>query len=339
MRLEARDLHVTYGEVEAVAGVSLGLDSGQALAVVGESGSGKSTLVRALLGLPEPARITAGEVRFEGRSLGAMIPRERRELLGRRLGFVPQDTGSSLDPVIRVGAAIAEAVRVRCGTSRAEARRRAIDAMEAAGIPDAASRARCYPHELSGGLRQRVLLAAAMALRPSLLLADEPTSSLDAALQGGILRLLHRLLGEGLGVLLVTHQLPLAAHLGGRVAVVYAGRIVEEGPAREVFAAPRHPYTRDLVRALPERGRAGERFAVGEGFAIGGGTGREGCPYLPRCFAAEPSCGDLRPSLEACGAGRRVACARWEAVAGREDAAEGREDSWGNRGGAGGGRG
>ncbi|QYN40244.1 ABC transporter ATP-binding protein [Pseudonocardia sp. DSM 110487] len=251
--LEVEDLRVSYATVSAVRGVSLTVAPGEVVAVVGESGSGKSTLAHAVAGLlPGTGRIDTGRITLAEQELTGMSDRAWRTVRGRRIGLVRQDPGVALNPVQRVGAQVAEALTVHGLADRRGAPARAVELLAEAGLPDAAARARQYPHELSGGMRQRVLIAIAIAARPQLLVADEPTSALDATVQRHILDRLDELVrASGTAVLLITHDLGVAADRADRLVVMQAGRVVEEGPAREVLAAPRDPYTRRLLESAP----------------------------------------------------------------------------------------
>jgi peptide/nickel transport system ATP-binding protein len=255
--LQVEDLRVSYatagGLVPAVRGVSLAVAPGEVVAVVGESGSGKSTLAHAVAGLlPGTGRIDAGRITLAEQDLTALSDRAWRAVRGRRIGLVPQDPGVALNPVQRIGAQVAEALTVHGLADRRSAPARAVELLTEAGLPDAAARARQYPHELSGGMRQRVLIAIAIAARPQLLVADEPTSALDATVQRHILDRLDELVrASGTAVLLITHDLGVAADRADRLVVMQGGEVVEEGPVREVLAAPRDPYTRLLLESAP----------------------------------------------------------------------------------------
>ena len=255
--LEVDGLQVTFpgerGLARAVDGVSFALDRGRTLAVVGESGCGKSATALAVTGLARwaGARVE-GRISLDGLDLAGLTEPQLRAVRGRRVALIPQDPLSALHPLMRVGSQVAEAVRAHARCSRARARRRAVQLLEEAGVPDAADRARAYPHELSGGLRQRAMVAMALAGEPELLVADEPTSALDVTVQAQVLDLLERLQRErGTAMLLLAHDLAVVARSAHEVAVMYAGQIVERAPAERLFAAPEHPYTWGLLGALP----------------------------------------------------------------------------------------
>ncbi|MFI2364821.1 dipeptide ABC transporter ATP-binding protein [Promicromonospora sp. NPDC019610] len=256
--LRVRGLRVAYGAAEVVHGVDLDVRPGEVVALVGESGSGKSTTAHALIGLlPDGGRVTAGEVTLgagpRSTPLTGLLPDAWRRVRGVRVGFVPQDPGTALDPVVRVGDQVAEALVVH-GTPRRAARERAVEILAEVGLDRPRERARQYPHQLSGGMRQRVLVGIAMACEPELVIADEPTSALDVTVQRRVLDLLADLTGRaGTAVLLITHDLAVAADRADRVVVLKDGVVVEEGPAARVLGAPEHPYTRELVAAVPGR--------------------------------------------------------------------------------------
>lgn len=295
--LEIRDLDVVFhtprGVLQAVTAVSLQVRAGEVLGLVGESGSGKSVTCRSILGLvpTPPAEIRRGEIRFRGRDLLQMSPAELRAVRGAQIGMIFQDPMSALNPVLRIGDQIAEAMLVHRVCSRAEARRRAVDLLRGVGIPAPERRARQFPHNLSGGMRQRVMIAMALACNPALILADEPTTALDVTVQDQILKLLLSLKDQtGAGLLLVTHDLAVVAQTCDRVAVMYAGRIVEQGPTTEVLSSPRHPYTRGLLNSVP----AVERD-VGSLTPIPGSlpdlvSPPAGCLFAPRCPKAQDVC-------------------------------------------------
>jgi ABC-type dipeptide/oligopeptide/nickel transport system ATPase component len=253
--LQVQNLTVTFGSVTAVDNVSLQLSPGETLGVVGESGSGKSVTAFSILRLVQPpGRITAGSIVFEGRDLLTLSEREMREIRGARISLIFQEPMTALNPVMRVGDQIAEALTVHRMASRAEARQRAAELLDAVRIPDAARRARDYPHQLSGGMRQRVMVAIALACRPPLIIADEPTTALDVTIQAQVLDLLRELKARfNLALLLITHDFGVVAEMADRVAVMYRGRIVEEGPVRQILRSPVHEYTQNLLAAVPGR--------------------------------------------------------------------------------------
>jgi peptide/nickel transport system ATP-binding protein len=316
--LEVRDLRVTFrsrtGEVPAVRGIDLTLEAGRILGLVGESGCGKSAAMRALLGLNPPGAVTSGAAWFEGADLLRLKPRELRRHRGGSIGMVLQNPLSALNPVHRIGDQIAEAICLhRPRLSRARARGEAIELMARLSIADPERRAGLYPHEFSGGMRQRVAIAIAVANGPRLLIADEPTTALDVTVQAQIIELLVELTrARGLGMILITHDLGLLAGIADQVAVMYAGRIVETGPTEEVFAARGHPYTRGLLASLP---RIDARVGL---TSIGGSPPSparlpEGCAFHPRCPFSVDMCATGAPTLELHG-GVQVACHRREAI-------------------------
>jgi oligopeptide/dipeptide ABC transporter ATP-binding protein len=314
--LSVRELGVSMGgaggAVPVVAGLSLDVLPGAALGLVGESGSGKTTTLRAILGLlPAAGRVTSGRVMFAGQDLLHASPGQLRAIRGGQIGVVWQDPLASLDPVMRVGEQIAEAVRAHRPGDRAAAGARVLDLMRQVDLPQVDRTCRRYPHELSGGQRQRVVIAAAIAAGPRLLLADEPTTALDVTVQDQVLSLLARLRAElGLALLLVTHDLAVVAETCEQVAVMYAGRIVETGPAGAVFAGPRHHYTAGLLRAAPSLERIGVR-PRGIGGSPAAHAVAQGCAFAPRCARADDICVRVTPRLEppsAGGGGHLAAC-------------------------------
>jgi len=296
------------GALVAVDDVSLKVGAGETVALVGESGSGKSVTALSILRLIEPpGRIAAGEILFRGRDLRSLGEEEMRQVRGREIGLVFQEPARALNPVFTIGAQVAEMFEVHRLAAGREARARAIEMLAAAGIPDAADRARDYPHQLSGGLLQRAAIAAALACRPALAIADEPTSSLDLGLQAQVLDLLARLRASfGLSLLLITHDLDVASRVADRVAVMYSGCIVEEGPSGVVLHAPAHPYTAGLIAALPN-GAPGRLRAL-DGSVPPLGPRSPGCAFAPRCGRATPECQARRPETARLDTGHTVAC-------------------------------
>ena len=318
--LDVRDLRVALdlpaGEALAVDGVSMKVRSRETVCLVGESGCGKSLTALAIPGLlPRPVvRRSGGEVSWKGSALPAAGTDALRQLRGRAIGFVFQEPRGALNPVHRVGRQLVEAVRAHGGVSAREGRRRALELLVEVGIPAPQERLHAYPHQLSGGMCQRVAIAAALAAGPELLIADEPTTALDVTVQAQILRLLARLQRErGMALLVVTHDLALVAQTGDRVAVMYAGRIVEEAPAAALFVSPRHPYTRGLLDSLPDRQQRGttERLHAIPGSVPAPGQLPSGCRFRDRCAAAQADCAARDPALQPAVAsvpGHRVAC-------------------------------
>jgi oligopeptide/dipeptide ABC transporter ATP-binding protein len=302
VELPVRDRHLP-----AVAGVSFAIEAGTVLGIAGESGSGKTMTGLALLGLvPGGARVS-GSARLEGVELVGRQEKELRELRGRRIAMAFQDPMTSLHPMLTVERQLVEHVRQHEGLSRQAARDRAIELLEEVRIPNPARALRAYPHQFSGGMRQRIAIASALAARPALLIADEPTTALDVTVQAGILRLLDRLRREaGLGIAVITHDLGVLSALADEIAIFYAGRIVERGPRAHVLTAPRHPYTRALLDALPESTTGGMRAIEGAAPALD--EVPSGCPFHPRCPHAEDRCAHVDPPLAEVGDDRRLAC-------------------------------
>ncbi|PZW47141.1 peptide/nickel transport system permease protein [Humitalea rosea] len=307
------------GPVPVVRDVNITVAPGETLAVVGESGSGKTLTGLAVMGLlPAAVRVTAGQILYTGRDgrtrdLLRLPERALRALRGRDLSMVFQDPASSLNPLLRIDAHLGEALRAH--GQRQGIAARVVELLRNVGLPDPESRARSYPHELSGGQRQRVMIAAAIANHPRLLLADEPTTALDVTVQAQILDLLAGLKRseEGMGMVFVTHNLAVVAEIADRVAVMYAGEVVEEGPVAEVFAAPRHPYTAALIASTPE-GDA-ERLTSIPGRVPQAWAMPEGCRFAPRCEHARAICDQSAPALESPAPGRTTRCLRWKELA------------------------
>jgi oligopeptide/dipeptide ABC transporter ATP-binding protein len=311
-----RGLRTVFGppgsEVAAVDGISFAIRRGEILGLVGESGSGKSVTGFSLLRLVAPGRITGGEIRFDGQDLLRLTEPQMRKIRGNRISIIFQEPMASLNPVLTVGFQIAEAIMLHRGKRKKEALVDAVEMMRLVAIPDPERRVREYPHQLSGGMQQRVMIAMALACDPDLLIADEPTTALDVTIQAQILEILRDLRERmGLSVLLITHDLGVVAETVDRVAVMYAGRIVEEGSVEELFREPLHPYTRGLLRSIPEArppgGRTGRRLAAIEGTVPDLSRLPSGCRFHPRCPDRMPHCSERDPDL-AGPAGRRVAC-------------------------------
>jgi oligopeptide/dipeptide ABC transporter ATP-binding protein len=320
--LEVRNLHTYFqtreGLVCAVAGVDFYLDRGELLGLVGESGCGKSMTALSIMRLiSPPGKIVAGEVLFDGRDLLKLSNAEMREVRGDDVAMIFQDPMTSLNPVFTVGEQIAEALRLHRHLSRAEARKAAVDAMREVSIPDPELRAKDYPHQLSGGMRQRVMIAMALACDPKLLIADEPTTALDVTIQAQILELLNHLRRtRELGVLLITHDLGVVAEVADRVAVMYTGKIVEESPVDELFARPKHPYTEGLLRSVPKltaRDVAkAERLQTIEGMVPRPTALPPGCHFEPRCPYRMPRCRAGEIPLYPAGEGVIVRCVLYD---------------------------
>jgi oligopeptide transport system ATP-binding protein len=319
--LEVEDLAVEFdtpnGPLRAVRGVSFEVGEAETLAIVGESGSGKSVTAQTLMGLvPLNARIAGGRVTIEGRDVIGLPDREWRELRGERIAMIFQDPLSALNPSLTVGYQIAEMFRRHRGTRRAEARRRSAELMALVGIPDAERRMDDHPHRFSGGMRQRVMIAMALALDPLLLIADEPTTALDVTVQAQILRLLRqRQQAQRLGMILISHDLGVVARAADRVAVMYAGRIVETGTVAEVYERPAHPYTLGLMRAVPDPRDTGVPLEAIEGQPPDLAAPPPGCSFHPRCPFARDVCRTDDPAPLALGPRRVSACHFAEEVA------------------------
>jgi oligopeptide/dipeptide ABC transporter ATP-binding protein len=299
--LEVQGLATSFplerGRVAVVDGVDLALARGETLALVGESGCGKSVTALSILRLvPKPGRVERGRVRLGGREIQHLPVPEMRRVRGREISMIFQEPQTSLNPVVRVGAQVVEGIRLHERGSRGAARARARELFERVRIPDPAARLDAYPHELSGGLRQRVMIAMALAARPHVLVADEPTTGLDVTIQAQILELLRELQRElGMAILLITHDLGVVNELADRVAVMYAGRIVEEGTRGEVLAHARHPYTQALLRSIPALAQRGARLAEIPGTVPSPGDWPAGCRFAPRCPRAMEACREREP--------------------------------------------
>ncbi|MFO1409439.1 MAG: ABC transporter ATP-binding protein [Steroidobacteraceae bacterium] len=321
--LATRGLGVTYrtpsGPVAVVRGVDLELRRGEFLGIVGESGSGKSQLLLALLGLSAPGAIISGSIRYGDTELAGAGGATLNRIRGDRIAMVFQDPMTALNPYLTVGLQIGEVLQQQGGRAGAAARRRAAELLDAVQISEARRRLAQYPHELSGGMRQRVMIAMALACEPEILLADEPTTALDVTVQAQILALLRELRARtGTAVVLVTHDLGVVAELADRIAVMYAGRFVEEAPAAALFAASRHPYTEALKRSIPRiDAPLPERMATIAGNPPDPARLPEGCAFAPRCTLCQPRCcTGAAPPLRRGGAGHSSACCRDDLPAG-----------------------
>jgi oligopeptide/dipeptide ABC transporter ATP-binding protein len=297
------------GTVTAANGVSFDIRRGETLGLVGESGSGKSVTAFSIIRLVQPpGRVIAGRVMFHGRDLVSLPEDEMRKVRGAGIGFVFQEPMAALNPVMRVGDHIAEALRVHGLATRGEARARAIDLLRAVRMVDPEHRVDDYPHQLSGGMRQRVMIAIALACRPPLVIADEPTTALDVTVQAQILELLRDMKREfGISLLLITHDLGVIAETADRVAIMYAGRIVEHGPVRDIFRRPAHPYTRGLLASIPG-GAAGSRLHAIDGTVPNLAALPPGCSFAPRCSHRMPVCSTAFPETTSLGGEHAVRC-------------------------------
>jgi oligopeptide transport system ATP-binding protein len=330
--LEVRDLrtefHTGAGLVRAVDGISYTVEAGETVAIVGESGSGKSVEALSILRLiPDPpGRIVSGEVLFDGRDLRALSEEQMRAVRGRDIGMVFQEPMTSLNPVLTIGRQITETLEQHQRIDRAAADKRAVELLEMVGIADPKRRLRQYPHQLSGGMRQRVMIAIALACKPKLIIADEPTTALDVTIQAQILELLKSLTQRlGVAQIVITHNLGVVARYASRVNVMYAGRIVEAGSAEAIYHDPRHPYTMALLKSVPRLDQPRRaRLDPVEGSPPDLTRLDGGCAFRPRCRFAVEACGHAFPGLEAVGeAGHLAACFRSAEVAeARENARE-----------------
>ena len=316
--LEVRDLRVQIttrrGIVRAVDGVSLEVPRGEAVGLVGESGSGKSMTLRAMLGvLPAEARVTSGQVLLDGRDLVPLGNADLNRIRGPKMSMIFQEPMSALNPVMRVGRQIAEGPEVHLGYSRSRAAERALELMRRVGIPDPERRFRAYPHEFSGGMRQRVMIAIALSCDPEIILCDEPTTALDVTIQDQILRLLAQLCREsGVSLVFVTHDLPVVAQVCQHLAVMYGGQLVERGDVRDVLLDPRHPYTLGLVRSAPDFDYVRESLVPIVGSPPSMITPPSGCRFHPRCGFAEEDCRVTETPLRLLPGGRATACLHYE---------------------------
>ena len=314
--LEVQDLRTYFispgKTVPAVDGVSFSVRRGETLCIVGESGCGKSVTSLSIMRLlpTPPGKYVSGEILFEGQDLLKKTEAEMCALRGNAISMIYQEPMTSLNPVFTVGMQIAEAIRIHGGTSRREAWEKARHMLELVGIPDAASRLREYPHQMSGGMRQRVMIAMGLCCEPRLLIADEPTTALDVTIQAQILDLMRRLKQElGMTILFITHDLGVVAEMAQRVLVMYGGRVVEEAPVRELFAHPLHPYTQGLLECIPRmEGTGGERLSVIKGMVPSPSDFPAGCRFHPRCPHAMDICRKQEPCETTPEDGHRVTC-------------------------------
>jgi peptide/nickel transport system ATP-binding protein len=312
--LSITDLHTCFdgpdGVTHAVNGVNLSIGTGQTVALVGESGSGKSMTALSVIRLvPPPGRITAGAVKLEGLSLLDLSDKEMRMIRGSRISMVFQEPMTSLNPVLRIGDQVTEPLILHRRLSKSDATEEGIGLLQSVGIPSAGERMRDYPHQLSGGMRQRVMIAMALACNPALLIADEPTTALDVTIQAQILELIGTLSHSSqMGILLITHDLGIVAERSDHTCVMYAGRIVEEASTRELITNPLHPYTLALLASLPQNSEPGRKLNTISGHAPGLSATLPGCGFCLRCPVARPQCRQETPDLREISPGHAVRC-------------------------------
>jgi oligopeptide transport system ATP-binding protein len=318
--LEVDDLHVEFQSrgrrVHAVNGVSYSVNAGETLGVIGESGSGKSVTAQAIMGiLDSPGRVTRGSIRFRGEDMLRLDEEERRLARGETVAMVFQDALSALNPVFTVGFQVSELFRKRRGMSRAEARKRAIEVLDLARVPDAKNRLRDFPHQFSGGMRQRVMIAMALALDPDVLIADEPTTALDVTIQSQVMQLLADLQSEReMAMILITHDMGVVADVCDRIAVMYAGSVVEQAPVADIYSHPAHPYTRALLQSIPRVDHKGGDLETIPGKPPSLDAIPEGCSFHPRCPFARDRCVTDPPPLYEVSGTQQSACHYWEEV-------------------------
>jgi oligopeptide transport system ATP-binding protein len=314
--LEVRDLRVSFstyaGEVQAVRGVSFDLRRGETLAIVGESGSGKSVTAKSIMRLNPEANtiVRGGEILFEGQDLLKLSEKRMQDVRGTKIAMVFQDPMTSLDPTMRVGRQITESLKEHLGLSTQRARERAVELLTLVGIPNPRDRVKQYPHQFSGGMRQRVVIAIALACDPQILIADEPTTALDVTIQAQILELLRELQEQlGMSVILITHDLGVVAHTAHRVAVMYGGKIIETGTLREIFYNPQMPYTWGLLSSIPlPTADRGQELIPIPGSPPDMLDPPKGCPYTPRCPYAMRICGEEMPEYTTLSSEHKAAC-------------------------------
>ncbi len=312
--LEVTDLVTTFpadgSRAAVVDGVSIHLEAGEVLALVGESGCGKSMTALSILRLvPRPGRIESGRIELAGRDVGALSVNEMRRVRGAEAAMIFQEPMTSLNPVQAAGDQVVEAIRLHERVSAADARARTVELFERVGIPDPESRFDAYPHQLSGGIKQRVMVAMALSMSPKLLIADEPTTALDVTIQAQILELLREVRDRiGMGILLITHDLGVVNELADRITVMYAGQVAEEGTREDVLARPRHPYTQGLLASIPSRARPGEPLAEIAGVVPSPGRFPSGCRFATRCFRVIDRCRSEAPEATRIGEKHRAWC-------------------------------
>ncbi|MCX4548443.1 ABC transporter ATP-binding protein [Streptomyces sp. NBC_01387] len=319
MLLEVRDLHVEFrtrdGVAKAVNGVDYTVDSGETLAVLGESGSGKSVTAQAIMGILDvpPGHIAGGEIIFQGQDLLKLKEEQRRKVRGAKMAMIFQDALSSLNPVLSVGEQLGEMFTVHKGMSHKAAKAKAVELMDTVRIPAAKERVGQYPHQFSGGMRQRIMIAMALALEPDLIIADEPTTALDVTVQAQVMDLLAELQREfNMGLILITHDLGVVADVADKIAVMYAGRIVETSPVHQIYRAPAHPYTKGLLASIPRLDQKGQDLYAIKGLPPNLLHIPPGCAFNPRCPMAQEVCRTDVPPLYEVNQERRSACHFWK---------------------------
>ncbi|MBE1485027.1 ABC transporter ATP-binding protein [Plantactinospora soyae] len=326
--LDVENLHVEFrtqaGVARAINGVDLHLDPGETLAILGESGCGKSVTAQAIMGILDspPGFVTEGAIRYRGVDLLKLPEEQRRKVRANHIAMIFQDALSALNPVFSVGFQLAELFRVHRGTSRQEARRRSIELLDLVKIPAARQRINDYPHQFSGGMRQRVMIAMALALDPKVLIADEPTTALDVTVQAQIMNLLAELRRErNMGLILITHDMGVVADVADRISVMYAGKVVEEAPVLDIYARPAHPYTKALLESIPRLDMKGQQLNVIKGLPPNLLRIPAGCPFHPRCAYARDECrADPPPQQYDVAPARTARCHFWTEVVGDEPA-------------------
>jgi len=318
MLLEISDLHIEFASedstIRAVEGVSLSLERGQVLGLVGESGCGKSATcmsIPRLLPSP-PARIPQGKILFDGENLLTTPIENLRKIRGNRIGVIFQDPMTALSPLHRIGKQLQEVIHLHRDVTRAESRKIAIEWLDRVGIPDAKSKIDAWPHELSGGMQQRVVIAMALILEPDLIIADEPTTALDVTIQAQVLRLMRDLHRKDSALLLITHDMGVVSQMATHIAVMYAGQIVETAPAEEFFKSPQHPYSQALLRALPSAATRGQPLEAIPGHVPSAGNFPPGCRFHNRCREVMPQCSQIMPELLEISDGRCARCLLFE---------------------------
>jgi oligopeptide transport system ATP-binding protein len=325
--LEVRDLRVEFrtrnGIARAVNGVNFTVNPGHTLAILGESGSGKSVTAQAVMGIIDspPGFVTGGEIRYRGVDLLKLPEEQRRKVRGNRVAMIFQDALSALNPVFTVGFQLAELFRKHRGMSRSDSKARAVELLDLVKIPAARQRVTDFPHQFSGGMRQRVMIAMALALDPEVLIADEPTTALDVTVQAQIMNLLAELQRDrNMGLILITHDMGVVADVADRISIMYAGRIIEEAPVNDIYASPAHPYTKALLESIPRVDLKGQELSVIRGLPPVLTRIPPGCPFAPRCRYVRPEvCTvDPPPPLYQVDVGRHAACHFWQEVKGSE---------------------